>query len=254
MTGWKVVAASVRGTSHLNSGAPCQDSCSTDVITGVDGSIHLVCLVADGAGSASCGHEGAELACLVAMDAIRTAVTLNEGLPLTTYHAELIATKVQQALMALADSNELPAREFACTLLGAVISENAALFFQVGDGAIVPANGDVQGIAFWPEEGGYANATYFVTEPDVLSHLQAVNVAVRLDEVALMSDGLQRLALAFDTKTPHGPFFEPMFAALRQQPPEDGDLLQGPLMKFLDSPAVNSRTDDDKTLVLATRR
>jgi hypothetical protein len=42
-----------------------------------------------------------------------------------------------------------------------------------------------------------------------------------------------------------------MFRPLREAP-SGADLLKG-LREFLDSPVVNERTDDDKTLILATR-
>ncbi|MGA0525444.1 protein phosphatase 2C domain-containing protein, partial [Escherichia coli] len=63
-----------------------------------------------------------------------------------------------------------------------------------------------------------------------------------------------RLALAFETKLPHQPFFEPMFSVLRRTEPSDCEGLSAQLGQFLNSPQVNERTDDDKTLVLATRR
>ena len=71
--------------------------------------------------------------------------------------------------------------------------------------------------------------------------------------MALLTDGLQGLALRFASREAHGPFFEPMFARLRREARRGLDGLHGELARFLDSPAVNQRTDDDKTLVLATR-
>jgi len=44
-----------------------------------------------------------------------------------------------------------------------------------------------------------------------------------------------------------------MFTRLRGIRPTRPRGLAGELRAFLDSPAVNQRTDDDKTLVLATR-
>jgi hypothetical protein len=74
-------------------------------------------------------------------------------------------------------------------------------------------------------------------------------------EVAVFSDGIQRLALVYQAKEVHKPFFEPMFARLRKAAGnEEFDLLSGQLALFLGSPAVNERTDDDKSLILATRR
>ncbi len=252
MTSWKFVSASVKGTSHDKSGAPCQDSCWAEVVIDACGRSHLVCLVADGAGSASKSDVGADLACETAFTAIQAELDSNGGVPMVD--AQVIVEAVHRQLAAHARSLEVAPRELACTLLGAIVHETSALLFQVGDGAIVAASGEVSGIAFWPEDGGYANATYFVTEPDFSVHLQQATVSAPIQEVALLSDGLQRLALAFDTKTPHLPFFDPMFVRLRQQTPEQCDLLQGPLMQFLGSDEVSSRTDDDKTLILATRR
>jgi hypothetical protein len=66
-----------------------------------------------------------------------------------------------------------------------------------------------------------------------------------------MTDGMERLALRFDSRTPHLPFFEPFFQALRT-----GDAsrdLDGALLRFLESESVRSRSDDDKTLILASR-
>jgi hypothetical protein len=67
----------------------------------------------------------------------------------------------------------------------------------------------------------------------------------------MFTDGLQRLLLHYETQTPHIPFFEPVFAQLENA--ECCARLNEELRSFLDSRAVNQRTDDDKTLVLAAR-
>ena len=102
----------------------------------------------------------------------------------------------------------------------------------------------------WPQSGEYANCTWFVTDDDAAERVQSV-AAEGVDEVALLTDGLQGLALRFDTREAHGPFFEPMFARLRAE--GEGEDLREELRAFLGSAPVNQRTDDDKTLVLATR-
>jgi hypothetical protein len=70
----------------------------------------------------------------------------------------------------------------------------------------------------------------------------------------MFSDGLQRLALVYESQTAYTPFFEPMFSVLRKADLAACDTLSDQLARFLSSPKVNERTDDDKTLVLATRR
>lgn len=47
------------------------------------------------------------------------------------------------------------------------------------------------------------------------------------------------------------PFFTPFFNGLAAATQEQLDLLPELLKQFLSSPAVNERTDDDKTLALA---
>ena len=51
--------------------------------------------------------------------------------------------------------------------------------------------------------------------------------------------------------SPHVPFFTPFFIGLAAATQEQLDLLPELLKQFLSSPAVNERTDDDKTLALA---
>jgi hypothetical protein len=70
-------------------------------------------------------------------------------------------------------------------------------------------------------------------------------------DVALLTDGMERLALRFDSLTPHPPFFRPLFEALRAT--TNVDALTEDLRQFLQSDSVQNKTDDDKTLVLASR-
>ena len=95
--------------------------------------------------------------------------------------------------------------------------------------------------------------TYFVTEEDALDHLHVCVTTARIDEIAMFSDGIQRLALLFEQRTAHHPFFESMFKVLRSSNVADCGKLDQQLAGFLNSQAINKRTDDDKTLVMATR-
>ena len=251
---WKIIRAAVVGTSHTDSNLSCQDDCYADVIRITDGSDYLVCLVSDGAGSAQEGGKGAELACVTARSSI--VATLGNLRPPLLDRSSLRSglKNIRRAIYETADANALTARDYACTLLGAVVSPNKAIFFQIGDGAIVASSGYAQGVVFWPESGPYANMTNFVTEEDALAHLLISVTSTYIDEVALFTDGIQRLALSFEEHIPHTPFFEPMFNVLRRQNPVECEILDEQLARFLNSPQLNERTDDDKTLVLATRR
>lgn len=253
---WRYVGASARGTSHEATGAPCQDASRTIVVPTSRGEI-LVAVCADGAGSAPRSHEGAELACGALLGEVRDYLEAGRSLArLLPPAVEEWFIRVNAALHDLAAEHEAPARDFACTLLLAAVEPGAAVFAQIGDGAIVTSDGenDYRPV-FWPESGEYANMTFFVTEPEAIRHLQvAIVLDQGVDEVALFTDGIQSLALRYETRGAHAPFFRPMFARLRDEAPGDAEVLSVGLRAFLESPKVNERTDDDKTLVLATRR
>jgi hypothetical protein len=116
---------------------------------------------------------------------------------------------------------------------------------------MVVAQEDAYEPVFWPQSGEYANTTNFLTDPEWAEHLAFAQRPVRVEELALLTDGLQTLALSFAGRTVHAPFFRPMFQRLRAAAPGEG--LARALRQFLDSEPVNARTDDDKTLILATR-
>ena len=145
----------------------------------------------------------------------------------------------------------MAARQLACTFLGAVVGDDWAAFVQIGDGAIVFDGEAGYELAFWPDNGEYANTTRFLTDEDYRSHLRIEIVARPVSELALLTDGLQMLALDYAQVQVHGPFFTPLFRTVRNGPAED--VLRAALLGFMDSRPVNDRTDDDKTLLLATR-
>jgi hypothetical protein len=213
-----------------------------------------VAVAADGAGTAERAPEGARLACdAVLRQAERWA---SRGGDLSGFGREEFLPwlhKARKSIARAARAQRRQSRDFSCTLLVALVSEARAVFFQIGDGAIVYRRGDgVYVPATWPQSGEYANCTWFVTDEDAAERVQSARVE-GVHELALLTDGLQGLALRLGTREAHGPFFEPMFARLRSDGEGEGeDLLEG-LRTFLGSAPVNQRTDDDKTLVLATR-
>jgi hypothetical protein len=83
--------------------------------------------------------------------------------------------------------------------------------------------------------------------------LQFVSSEGEFSELAVFSDGIERLALDFNNQTASERFFDPMFAPLASMSPGRNRLLSASLRRYLDSPRVLERTDDDKSLVLARR-
>ena len=249
---WKLLCQSVLGTSHERVGQPCQDYCTAASVPLPEGAA-LVLVCADGAGSAEHSAVGARLACETLLSTIGDWLHRNGTLPLVL---ETQATQwirpVHERLVAEAARLEVHPRQLSCTLLFAVLGSEGAAFGQIGDGAIVARRGDDYEHLLWPRAGEYANTTFFVTDPKFADNLQCVWCAIPPEEVALFTDGLQTLALDFNRRQAHGPFFAPMFQALAAA--AEPEALLGPLVDFLRSPAIAERTDDDKTLILATRR
>lgn len=251
---WRFVNAAVRGTSHELGEKPCQDDCYVDLVTHEDREV-LFAIASDGAGSAQCAEEGSGLVCETLLRSVEQ--WLRDGGTLNALHQDCVERWIVCARSAIeerASQKELTPRDFACTLVAAVVETDAAAFLQIGDGAIVAGRDDQYDVIFWPEGGEYANMTFFTTDDDWTRHLRFEVRAVVINDLVLMTDGLQRLALQFASRTAHVPFFAPMFRALEGAEPGFAADLEPPLVTFLGSAAVNSRTDDDKSLVLATRR
>lgn len=251
---WRIVGASVVGTSHAANSTPCQDAHDAKVIDDVAGNAWLVLTVADGAGSAAYGGDGAALACEQAVAEI--ASVLESGSTdalLVDDTVAAVLSAVRARIFREAQLFDRDVRSYACTFLAAIVGDRVASFFQCGDGAIVASSNGSQGVVFWPSEGEYANMTHFLTDDAWLQNVQICHATAAFNEIAMFSDGLQRLALRFENQTSFRPFFTPMFQRLRSCSAEEYSLLGDKLRGFLQSSAVNQRTDDDKTLALAAR-
>jgi hypothetical protein len=253
---WRHAAASVLGTAHVKLGLPCQDAHRCSVQQSAGGEPVLIAVVCDGAGSAARAEDGSRLASRLAHDEIAAALAGGSGVRgITRGWVEDWLIRFHAEIAELARAEERQSRDFACTLLAAVVGSDCAVFFQIGDGVIVVAEDeDAYRWIFWPDTGEYENVTFFATEPDACNHLQFELAERRIDEVAVLSDGLQRLALHYQSRTAHAAFFKPMLAVLREASEDALEPLSTQLEAYLSSPAVNERTDDDKTLVLASRR
>jgi hypothetical protein len=163
----------------------------------------------------------------------------------------------QREVTIRAEHEALKPRDFACTLIVAIVGEESAVFAQIGDGAIVvtsPEEPDEYCYVFWPQKGEYANETYFATEAEAHGKMQYDHIPRRIDEVAVLTDGLQNLALHYQSQSAHNPFFRPIFEWLRPTPADCTDKFTASLATYLASDRINQATDDDKTLILATRR
>jgi hypothetical protein len=248
---WRVVAASAVGTSHISAGTECQDDCYAIVETDISKPPLLTIFVADGAGSAIKGRDGAELAMEAASAFVSNEYCKAIELSITEDLAIECVKAVRAKIFEAASQSGSNARDYACTFLGVVASPSTTLLMQIGDGGIVVDVGAGLTLPIVPMTGEYANMTMFVTDDNAIDVLSVKILSSRADKVAVFSDGVQRLALNMANNTAHQPFFTPFFSVLAKLSSEQEDYLTAELLKFLNSSAVNERTDDDKTLALA---
>jgi hypothetical protein len=256
---WRVLGASAVGTRHQHLGRDCEDAHAYRNYADM-----LLLAAADGAGSASQAAMGAKFAVQSSL-ATAERVLRDEPMPLDTARWQsvlpLILTATHTALkeqvqrFSLAhptpDASNLSLREFASTLLFAAITAQWLAVAQIGDGAIVVLHPDGTLTSLTPPEARmYVNETVFITDTDYLS-LATYTILPRtnVQGIALLTDGLQMIALKSPENTPHGPFFSPLFHFIRQPGVSEAEIYT-----FLTSERVCQRSDDDKTLLLAVQQ
>ena len=243
---WRVVECSGRGTSHKQEKSNCQDWRQFRHWVWAGEPVLLIA-IADGAGSAKRSQLAAAKATAFLLKQARHfdkgADDLDPPTVLEWFQ------RASEHLKNTAAEKRIPVEDFACTLLFAVLGERSAVFAQLGDGAWIAKTPSEYRCMTWPTKGEYANQTVFLTSSGALGHLQLKRLAGVPIGVAGFTDGLETSGLNFETRTPHAPFFDPMFGALAKA--ENEDVLTMHLKRFLDSDLMNKQTDDDKTLVLA---
>ena len=120
----------------------------------------------------------------------------------------------------------------------------------VADGAVVGADGDGKVFAITrPTSGEYLNETTFLISPGALDQIQFAHHSGNISRLALLTDGLQMVAMKVADGEPHAPFLAPLFRFIAAA--EDEAKGRANLETFLASERVQSRADDDLTLLLA---
>jgi len=253
---WRVAMASSIGQSHVAAAQPCQDAHFHLEAKDADGKPVMVLAVADGAGSAALAEVGASLACETIARLVEAYV--GKGGRVAAIERPLVERWITGLVYRIElDANRSGARvqDYSCTLLAAVVADDSAAFLQIGDGAMVISNGAGWRHVFWPQHGEFANTTNFVTSERAVLAMEFVRLDEAVEEVAVFTDGIENLVLQKAGKTVHAPFFDSMFPPVRKSQASGVDVeLSRALDKYLSSPTITNRTDDDKTLILASRR
>ena len=244
----------------------------------------LVAAIADGAGSAAMAERGADITVKAVVNYL--CCQLDNGR--LNYDAMLreAAVKARETVLAEAQRRGARPRDLASTLLVAVVGPDGGSALQIGDGVIVVSDGgNGWGWVFWPQRGEYAkqvtnpnrdtaefrwifwpqrgeyvNTTRFLTDADAVERLRIAPRLGKVTDIALMTDGLESLAMHYASTSAYEPFFRGMFRPIldagEASVNKDREIkhLSASLDRFLSSDRVRSRTDDDVSLVLASCR
>ena len=253
---WRIAHASATGLAHINQNTECQDrfACRS-VKTPAEGEV-LIAVVADGAGSTTDGQIGAAVACEIFMEEVADFLSAKDASVKSLTHdfGRRWISYFQQKIGQIALANKKELRDYASTLVGAVIGAECAAFYQIGDGGIVfSVSGEARSYRFAiaPVESEYVNVTDFVTDETAAERLRFELVKENVEDLILFSDGIYAVAVDYQAGQPHEPFLMPMIAPLRNGAALNG--LNEKLENFLASPKINEKTDDDKTIILASR-
>jgi hypothetical protein len=251
---WSWIGACSTGSSHIKAGTGCQDSGACIEVPYGEGTA-LIAVVSDGAGSAQYSSIGSRA---VVRAMVRQLADFVRGASASPIITEDLARgwldDARDRISTIASAKNAQPRDFASTLVAAVIFPSGITVCHVGDGACAARRHGQQDweVASWPAHGEYASTTFFVTD-DPEPNLRLTYWDGEFSDLAIFSDGLERLALDFSNNRAFNRFFDPMSVPLDTLPPGRGRTLSCRLKEFLASPRVSERTDDDKTLIVAKR-
>ena len=253
---WKATYYCAKGTWHEKHNIPCQDYAHyrryDKVILGA---------VADGAGSAKYADIGAKLAVDNILEYLKQSQqkfskksefnnsSFNEKEAKQLF-CDGIQKEVIPALKKKAQEKQCSINEFACTLIAFIATPNCITAMQIGDGFLVLSlnNKKDYQLLLKPDKGEFINETKFVTSKKVLSTFNFKFLSGTPKFICASTDGLEKVAIRLSDLTPHAPFFDPLKTYLEQTKNPESN--QQYLEQFLHSDRLNSRTNDDKTLLL----
>jgi hypothetical protein len=183
---WKLCSAEIQGSGHKRKNIPCQDKTYCNQRNRVK-----VVALADGAGSAALSHFGAE--CVT--KAVSEYVIDNF---LQLFDAEEksikadIASVIRTALSAQSAKLECKEKDLSSTFLLAAVRKDSYIAIHIGDGVIGNYERDTLKVLSAPENGEYANMTWFTTTTDLERVIRVYrgNASI-ISGFVLMSDGVE---------------------------------------------------------------
>lgn len=254
---WRVAAATAAGSSHVRDNVPNQDAMAHHLVD-IGRRQVAVIAVADGAGSAPRSDEGSRIAVDTAVAAIATGISKRPAAVSRRHLAtSLVRDAVKRAkneVVRYATEHDCEPQALASTLIVAVATDRLITAAQVGDGAVIAFeidSGRAKTLCA-AHTGEYANETTFITSRTRPHRIASVGHVDGSDynALALITDGLQNLALKMPEREAFMGFWNPMLTDLSQS--EAPVAVSERLHTFISGKRVQSRTSDDVTIAIAT--
>lgn len=239
-TGWKIAGASVQGPSHKAKNQPCQDHFSYKINKN-----KLVACVSDGAGSSNKSKIGAKVICETICSLL---INSNKQNIVNSVHN---AIEVAREKLILHRTNKEKSKnnliDYSATVVGCFFDGKDGFIFQIGDGAIITILKTEEKRISKPQNGDFANETFFYTMNEWKKLLKIQKIS-NLDSVILMSDGVTPFALTPDNKNIIEGFVNPITDFLTNNNKVKSCKS---LANTLNSAEARKANKDDKTLFWA---
>ena len=241
---WEAVEGTVTGSSHIQENKVCQDK--TYIMR--QGSV-LAAALADGAGSAVLSHHGAEL---VVRETCRMLVEgfdryYNSSTPLLL-KKELLEKLIGE-LETMAQLYECEVKDLASTLLAVAVKDDRFLVVHLGDGVVGYSRGSELKTASVPQNGEFANTTYFVTSPQAFEMMKIrKGQSVAINGFILMSDGSEN-SLYSRQRNELAPILQRLLYRLSVT---SSEYLEPVIQASLED-VIKKKTRDDCSLVLISK-
>ncbi len=264
--------ASVQGIAHVRLDLPCQDASGIHFDTN---SGYGIAIVADGAGSASKSHLGAQFLVDAFLNRFKESLpimneifTMDESAWDLT--AKSYATNIHSGLSALANKHKVPLKDLASTLIFTFFSEQRILLAHIGDGrAACKMKGSSWQPIMHPFRGEEVNETVFFSSPIWIedrtnTYFRTSIIDGDIDAMAILTDGCERASYEVnifdeslqkftDPNQPFPHFFDPNINGLKQLHAErkDQESINNIWAQYLKSGNKVLQTEnDDKSMVI----
>ena len=174
----------VIGSSHIAKNIPCQDFSISEIYND-----HVILINCDGAGSAKKAEIGSQsFAELFLIELKKIADNLKNNPPGEWIIDEIIISisNVRKQIRNRFKTNSLS--DYHTTLVAIISGENGGFICHIGDGYGLAIT-DKDFFISEPENGEYANETFFATESNWIKHLRITPFGGAIKFLGVMSDG-----------------------------------------------------------------